>query len=151
MGFVTGLMFVFMERAVFRLARPTGEAFGRKGCPEPRLTDKPRAIASIVTAGWVPDEMRQYCDKGTEWLKENVPMIFNGEFVIDQYAAAYYPKELNDDEWQKALLLRELTEKQQQEAFELGKTLATRISQGSVRPFDQAAAMEAFEHSENSV
>ena len=151
MAFLTGLMFVFMERAIFRLARPTGEMFGLKGVPEPRLTDKPRAIASIVTAGMVPDEMRPYCDEGTKWLKDNVPMIFNGEFVIDQYAAAYFPKELKDDEWQRALFLRELTQKQHQEAFELGKTLATRISQGSVRPFDAAAAMESFEQPESSV
>ena len=142
MGFVTGLMFVFMERVAFRLARPTGEMFGIKGCPEPRLIDKPRASASIVTAGWVPDEMRQYCDQGTEWLKENVPMFFNGEFVIDQYAAAYFPKELKDGEWQRAFFLRKLTDAQHEEAFELGKTLAARISAGNVRAYDPAMAME---------
>ncbi len=147
MGFMTGLMYVFMERAVFRLARPTGEAFGIKGCPEPRLTDKPRASASIVTAGWTPEEMRQYCDEGTKWFKENVPMLFNGEFVIDQYAAAYFPKELTDDEWQRAFFLRKLTEKQHQEALELGKALADRISQGNVRPFDAAASEESIEQS----
>lgn len=145
MGFVTGLMFVFMERAVFRIARPTGEIFGLKGCPEPRLTDKPRASASIVTAGWVPEEMRQYCDDGTQWLKGNVPMIFNGEFVIDQYAAAYFPKELTNDEWQRAFFLRKLTESQHQEAFELGKTLAVRISEGKVRAFDPAMDMGGLE------
>ena len=151
MAFVTGLMFVFMERACFRLARPTGEMFGLKGVPEPRITDKPRAIASIVTAGMVPDEMRPYCDEGTKWLKDNVPMIFNGEFVIDQYAAAYFPKELSDNEWQRAFFLRELTEKQNQEAFELGKKLAIRISQGRVGQFDATAAMEALEQTESSV
>lgn len=144
-GFVTGLMYVFMERLCFRLARPTGEIFGLKGCPEPRLTDKPRASASIVTAGWVPEEMRQYCDQGTEWLKENVPMFFNGEFVIDQYAAAYFPQELKDDEWSKAFFLRKLTKAQLQEAFELGKTLASRISEGKVRVFDPAMALEGLE------
>ncbi len=141
MGFVTGLMFVFKERAVFRLARPTGEMFGLKGCPEPRLTDKPRASASIVTAGWVPEEMRQYCDQGTKWLKENVPMIFNGEFVIDQYAAAYFPKELKDDEWQRAFFLRKLTERQHQEAFVLGKTLAALLSKVCVRHFYAAGEL----------
>ena len=55
MGFVAGLMNVFMERACFRLSRPTGEILGIKGCPEPRLTNKPRASASIVTAGMVPE------------------------------------------------------------------------------------------------
>ncbi|NNK56509.1 MAG: flavodoxin family protein [Desulfofustis sp.] len=150
MGYVTGLMHVFMERACFRLARPTGEIFGLKGCPEPRLTDKPRAAASIVTAGWVPEEMRQYCDLGTQWLKENVPMLINGEFVIDQYAAAYFPKELKDEEWHRAFFLRELTETQQREAFKLGKTFASRISDGNIGPYDVATLMEAFEQPENS-
>ena len=100
------------------------------------MTDKARALASIVTAGMVPEEFRKYCDSGTAWLKENVPMMFNGEFVIDQYAAAYCPKELNDDEWSRALFLRELTEAQHEEAFELGKLLASRISEGNVRAFD---------------
>ena len=50
----------------------------------------------------------------------------------------------------EGLFLRKLTEKQHQEAFELGETLAARISQGSVRPFDAAAAMEAFEQSETN-
>ena len=147
MGFVTGLMHIFMERACFRLARPTGDFFGLKGCPEPRLTDKPRAAASIVSAGLIPEEMRQYCDVGTQWLKENVPMLINGEFVIDQYAAAYFPKDLKDDEWHRAFFLRELTEKQQAEAFELGHTLASRISEGGVRPFDADAHLGALEQS----
>jgi multimeric flavodoxin WrbA len=145
MGFVTGLMLVFMERACFRLARPTGEFFGLKGCPEPRLTNKPRAAASIVTAGLIPEDMRQYCDIGTQWLKENVPMLVNGEFVIDQYAAAYFPKDLQDDEWHRAFFLRELTENQQAEAFELGHALASRISEARVRPFDADAYLEASE------
>ena len=145
MGFVTGLMYVFMERACFRLSRPTGEILGLKGCPEPRLTDKPRASASIVTAGMVPEELRPYCDSGTVWFKSNVPMLFNGEFVIDQYAAAFFPKEINDDEWSKALFLRKLTEAQLQEAFELGKTLASRISEGKVHPFDPDMDLEGLE------
>jgi hypothetical protein len=109
------------------------------------LTDKPRASASIVSAGMVPEELRPHCDSGTVWFKTNVPMLFNGEFVIDQYAAAFFPKEINDDEWSKALFLRKLTEAQLQEAFELGKTLAFRISEGKVRAFDPAMALEGFE------
>lgn len=142
MGFVTGLMCVFMERACFRLARPTGELLGLKGCPEPRLTDKARAFASIATAGAVPEELRQYCDTGTAWLKSNAPMLLNGECVVDQYAAAFFPKKLNDDEWTKAFFLRKLTDAQHEEAFELGKTLAARISAGNVRAYDPAMALE---------
>ena len=145
MGFVTGLMYVFMERTCFRLARPTGELLGLKGCPDPRLTNKPRALASIVTAGAVPEELRQYCDAGTEWLKDNVPMLFNGEFVIDQYAAAFFPKELDDDGWSRAFFLRKLTEAQLEEAFELGKTLASRISEGNVRVYDQTMFSDGLE------
>ena len=129
MGFVTGLMYVFMERTCFRLARPTGELLGLKGCPEPRLTNKPRALASIVTAGAVPEELRQYCDTGTGWLKDNVPMLLNGEFVIDQYAAAFFPKELNDDEWARAFFLGKLTEAQLEEIFEFYSRQSFLISQ----------------------
>lgn len=136
MGFVTALMYAFMERATFRLCRPTSEMMGLKGCPEPRLTDKPRASASIVTAGAMPDEARPYCDDGTQWLKANVPMFFNGEFIADQYAAAHFPHELSDEEWTRAFTLRELDEAQLQEAFELGKTVAQRIADGQVRPYD---------------
>ena len=145
MGFVTGLMWVFMERACFRLSRPTGDLLGLKGCPEPRLTKKPRASASIVTAGMVPEEFRPYCDSGTDWFRANIPMMFNGEFVIDQYAAAFFPKEISDSEWSKALFLRKLTEVQLQEAFELGKTLAVRISAGKIRAYDPAMALEGLE------
>ena len=144
MGFVTGLMYVFMERTCFRLARPTGELLGLKGCPDPRLTNKPRALASIVTAGAVPEELRQYCDAATAWLKDNVPMLFNGEFVIDQYAAAFFPKELNDNEWARAFFLRKLTEAQLEEAFELGKTVASRISEGNVRAYDQSMFLDGL-------
>jgi multimeric flavodoxin WrbA len=136
MGFVTALMYAFMERACFRLCRPTGQIMGIKGCPVPRLTDKPRAAASIVTAGAMPDEARPYCDDGTQWLKNNVPMMLNGEFIADQYAAAHFPRELNDDEWTRAFTLRELDEEQLQEAVELGRTMAQRIARGQVRAYD---------------
>jgi len=142
MGFVTGLLWVFLERACFRLSRPTGELMGLKGCPEPRLTEKARASASIVTAGAVPEELRPYCDDGTNWFRGNLPMLFNGEFVADQYAAAAFPRELTEDEWSKAFFLRKLSEAQLQESFDLGKTLAARIAEGNVRAFDPDMTME---------
>jgi hypothetical protein len=74
-------------------------------------------------------------------------MLFNGEFVIDQYAAAFFPKELNNDEWSRAFFLRKLTEAQLEEAFELGKTLASRISEGNVRVYDQAMFLDGLEKS----
>jgi len=145
MGFVTGLMYVFLERTCFRLGRPTGELLGLKGCPEPRLTDKPRALASIVTAGCVPEELRQYCDAGTDWLKDNIPMLLNGEFVGDQYAAACFPQKLKDDEWARAFFLRKLTEAQLEEAFELGKTMASRIAAGKVGAYDRTMFLDGPE------
>jgi len=57
---------------------------GLKGCPEPRLTGKARAVATIASAGGMPIEMRGHCDIGTPWLKETA-MFFNGECVGDSY------------------------------------------------------------------
>ncbi len=134
-GFVTGLMTAFLERIVFRLCRPTGVLMGLKGLPEPRLKDKARAVATIVSAGRIPTELRSYCDLGTPWLKD-AAMLFNGECVGDMYAGAVFPRELADDEWPRAFLLRDLTEDQVQEAFDLGVTLARAIQDQTVRPYD---------------
>lgn len=135
-GFVTGLMTTFLERATWTLCRPTGEILGLKGAPQPRLTDKPRATASIVSAGMIPTELRQYCDMGTPWLKDMAPMLFNGEFIGDIYAGASYPRELNDEEWQKAAFHRQLAEEHLHQAYELGVAMAEALKQGRVRPYD---------------
>lgn len=135
-GFVTGLMMTFIERATWTLLRPTGQLLGLKGVPEPRLTDKVRAAASIVSAGGMPTELRQYCDMGTPFLKEFVEAAFNGELVSDLYTGAVFTKELTDEEWSKAYLFRELTEQQLQEAYNLGVTVANAIAEGTVRPYD---------------
>ena len=58
------------------------------------------------------------------------------------YAGACFPRELSDDEWQQAFLIRELTEKQRQEAYDLGVTMAESISSGAIAPYD-AATIEA--------
>lgn len=135
-GFVTGLMTAFMERISWTLCRSTGEIMGLKGCPEPRLTDKARASASIVSAGCIPEPMREYCDTGTPWLKGMAEVLFNGEFLYDMYASAVFTKELEGDEWHRAFLFRELTDAQFREAFDLGKNLATAVADGSIRPYD---------------
>jgi hypothetical protein len=72
----------------------------------------------------VPNELRQYCDTGTPWMKEMAEMIFNGEFIGDIYAGATFTKELKNDEWNRAYFFRELTEGQLQEAFDLGVRVA---------------------------
>ncbi len=134
-GFVTGLMMAFTERIAFRLCRPTGEFMGLKGCPEPRLTAKARAVATIVSAGGVPIELREYCDLGTPWMKESA-VFFNGECIGDIYAGAVFTKELQGEEWSKSFLFRELTEEQLQEAYNLGVKMAETIKDKRVRPYD---------------
>ncbi len=138
-GFVTGLMTTFIERACFTMVKPTGEVLGMKGCPEPRLTDKARAVATIVSAGQIPPELRQYCDMGTPWLQEAAAMIANGSSMGDMYACAFFPHQLNDEEMTRAFLLRELTEEQFAEAFALGEKMARAIKDDEVGPYDPAA------------
>ena len=141
-GFVTGLMMAFMERITFRLCRPTGEYMGLKGCPEPRLTGKARAIATIVSAGGIPTESREFCDLATPWLKD-AAVFFNGECIGDIYAGAVFTKELKDEEWSRSFLFRELTEEQTQEAFNLGLRMAEAIQNKTVRPFNPQQVMGA--------
>lgn len=138
-GFVTGLMTVFFERAIWRLCRPTGEILGLKGCPEPRLTDKVRAVASIVSAGLVPPELRSYCDSGTPWMLETGSLMANGSPVGDLYAAAVFPRQPSDQEWPRALFLRELTEEQLGEAYQLGVRLALALKEGQVEAYNPLA------------
>jgi multimeric flavodoxin WrbA len=133
-GFITGLMTTFFERAIWPLCRPTGEIMGMKGAPEPRLTDKTRASASIVSAGMTPPEMRKYCDMGTPFMREMAALMFNGEFVGDMFAAGLFPGQLQENQWTRALLLRELNNAQLKEAFDLGVTLAEAAKQG-VKPY----------------
>jgi len=138
-GFVSGIMTAFIERATWTLLRPTGEIMGLKGAPEPRLTDKPRATATIVSAGGVPPEMRKYCDMGSPWLGEAAVMLCNGQCIGDIYAGAVFNKELEGEEWNRAYLFRELTAAQLQEAFDLGAKMAGVISAGEAQPYDPTA------------
>jgi multimeric flavodoxin WrbA len=141
-GFVTGLMMAFIERITFRLCRPTGEFMGLKGCPEPRLTRKARAVATIVSAGGIPTEARELCDLATPWLKEAV-VFFNGECIGDLYAGAVFTKTLVDDEWSRSFLYREVTEAQLEEAFQLGVKMAEAIQNDAVHPFNPEQMMSA--------
>ncbi len=133
-GFVTGLMTTFFERAVWTLCRPTGEIMGLKGAPEPRLTDKTRASASIVSAGLTPPEMRRYCDMGTPWMRGMAGLMFNGEFVGGMFAGGLFSEELKEGEWTRALLRRELSDAQLKEASALGAVLGEAAKRG-VKPY----------------
>lgn len=143
-GFITALMNAFMERATWTLNKPTGTILGLKGCPEPRLTDKVRASASIMSAGGIPTELREYCDMGTPFLKDMAELSFNGELVVDMYAGAVFPRELTDEERTRAYFIRELADFQLAEAFDLGVRLAQAIRSGKVRPYDPERFMESL-------
>ncbi|MFZ5587899.1 MAG: flavodoxin family protein [Thermodesulfobacteriota bacterium] len=129
-GFVSGLMMTFIERAVWPLCLPAGEMMGVGGVPLPRLTDKARVTAGIVSAGGIPPELRQYCDTGTPWLRETAAMLCNGPWVGDVYAGAIFPRPLDGQQWSRAYLLRELTAGQLEEAFALGQAMARAIQAG---------------------
>lgn len=135
-GFVTGLMVSFLERASWTLLRPTGELLGLKGVPEPRLTRKARGFAIILSAGFMPTELRQYCDMGTAFLSDWGSLAFNGELVGDLYAGAFFSKDLGDEEWSKAYFFRQLTQNQLQQAFELGAKLVRAVTSGEIRAYD---------------
>jgi multimeric flavodoxin WrbA len=144
-GFVSSLMTAFIHRASWTLLRPTGEIMGLKGMPEPRLADKARAIATIVSAGGMPAEFRSYCDTGSPWLQDMAANLCNGECVGDMYAGAAFNKELEGDEWSKMYFFRELTEEQLQEAYDLGVTMARAVREKKVRPYDPMRAIQSLE------
>ncbi len=143
-GFVTALMAAFIERATWTLCKPTGTIMGLEGCPEPRLTNKVRASASIVSAGGIPTELRQYCDAGSPFLKDMTELAFNGELLFDMYAGAVFPKELSSEERTRAYFLRELADYQLAEAYDLGVRLAQAVQSGKVRPYDPERVIESL-------
>jgi len=138
-GFVTGLMTVFFERTVWRVCRPTGEMFGMKGLPESRLTSKPRAIASIVSAGGMPTGLRKLCDQGTAFIKDNGPWFFNGNFIGDLYAGAELDRMPEGDaDWHKLYFMRKLSQNQLGKAYGLGEKMATAIREKKLKDFKPA-------------
>ncbi|MDQ7825163.1 MAG: flavodoxin family protein [Candidatus Eremiobacteraeota bacterium] len=143
-GFVTGLMTTFMERIAWRLCRPTGEILGLRGIPAPRLTEKTRAVATIVSAGCMPTKLRKFCDTGTPWLKEQGAICFNGECVADMYAGVVLDRELEKDEWARIYFIRKLSEKQLQEAFGIGVKMVDAIKNHRIRPANLSGMVGIF-------
>jgi multimeric flavodoxin WrbA len=140
-GFVSGRMTAFIERATWTLCKPTGELLGMPSVPEPRLTAKTRAVATLVSAGGVPPDKREFCDLGTPWLKEMAALCCNGKCVGDVYAASLLTKELVGDERNRLYHFRELTDAQLEEAYTLGVKVAQRVKEGNIPPFNLAEAV----------
>ena len=144
-GFVSALMTTFIHRAAWTLLRPTGEMMGLKGMPEARRPDKVRPVATIVSAGGMPTELRKYCDMGSVWLVDMAGCMCNGECVGDIYTGAVFTKELEGDEWSKSYLFRELTDEQLQEAYDLGAKMARTVKEGNVRPYAPMRFIQSLE------
>lgn len=131
-GSVTGLMFLFFERMLWRMCKPTGDLLGLKGMPEPR-TDRVRALASIVSAGGTPNRLRKTCDP-TSFLKQTTHAL-NGHWVGDMYASAFLTKlPERDEDWERLYFLRRITKAQLQEAYDLGAGMARVIHRGNMQP-----------------
>jgi len=140
-GFVTGLMTVFFERIAWRVMRSTGSSLGVMARLESRLTDKPRAIISISSAGGIPERLRKHCDDGTPWLKGNAPLNFYAEWIGDMYAGARLTKlPQNEEDWSNLYLIRKLSQDQLEQAFNLGVKMGQAIKDGDLKP----TTMETF-------
>ena len=137
-GLPTALMFQFLERALFLLARPTGSAMGMQGCPEPRQTEKTGVAATLVSAGCATTEFRPACDMATPVLAWYASCFVNGLPIGDLYAAACFPRKMETADWSRAFLLRQLTGAQLQEAYDLGARMARRIQAGNPPPYSSA-------------
>ena len=134
-GFVTGLMTVFFERIAWRVLRSSGSALGVMMGLESRLTDKARAIASIVSAGGMPERLRKNCDDGTPWLKSNAPLAFHGEWIGDMYAGARLTKlPQTEEDWSNLYFDRKLATEQLEGAYDLGVKVGRAIKNGGLRP-----------------
>ncbi len=134
-GFITALMTLFFERFTWRFCRPTGQLLNMRGLPEPR-TPKVRALASIVSAGGMSEAMgKKYCNNATPFMKENGCLTLNAAWIGDLYAGAEFPKKMELEDWSKAYILRELNQRQLDQARALGKKMAAAIIANRLKPF----------------
>ena len=82
-GTVNAVTKTFLERICWTLARP-----GRwpvKGCPEPRTSDRKRAIA-IMSSGIIVPLLRRFCDDATKLIKSTIGDSLNAKLVGTLYA-----------------------------------------------------------------
>lgn len=132
-GFVTAQMTTFMDRLAWRVMRPAaplGHCFNL----ESRVTDKVRALGSIVTAGGMPRSLRRLCDDGTRWLKSNAPLELHGQWIGDVYAAADLERlPETEQDWRRIYFLRRLSTPQLEDARQLGVRMVEALEKGGLR------------------
>ena len=82
-GTVNALTKTFFERICWTLARP-----GRwpvKGCPEPRISDRKRAVA-ILSTGLIIPLLRRFCDDATPLIRTTIRDSLNAKLIGTLYA-----------------------------------------------------------------
>ena len=82
-GTVNAVTKTFLERICWTLARP-----GRwpvRGCPEPRSSERKRAIA-ILSTGIIVPLLRRFCDDATPLIKSTISDSLNAKLVGTLYA-----------------------------------------------------------------
>ncbi len=113
-GHPSALMKLFLERTTWTLGRPTRRIMWVKGCPESRIADRRRHAISITTAGVVPNSMKFTCNGSTKEMCAHARGIFNAKIEGRLFAGSIFRQGL--------------TERDRLKAYELGRTLAQRIT-----------------------
>ncbi|MBM4394602.1 MAG: flavodoxin family protein [Deltaproteobacteria bacterium] len=132
-GFSSASMVAFLERVTWRLCAPTGRLGPLRGVPQPR-SPKVRAIATLASAGGMPDRFARFCDPGP-WLRETGLNLLNGRWVGGYYAAARLPRQPSSDEdWKRIYFLRRLAPDQLWAAFDLGARVADVAARTDLTP-----------------
>jgi len=85
MGYTTALMMTFLERICWTFAKPTKSYFIVKGCPEPRLDKKRKAII-IGVSGMIPTKYKKLCNWATPQIKGVIKDSLNAKTVGELYA-----------------------------------------------------------------
>ena len=133
-GFVTGLMTIFHERLAWRVMRPSSSIIKCAGMKS-RLSGKVRAVGSLVSSGGMPGPLSRFCDDGTRWLKDNLPLELHGRWIGAMYACADLERlPQSEQDWEELYMLRRVSTRQRAEAHQLGVLMARAIRSGKLTP-----------------
>ena len=91
-------------------------------------------MATIASAGGMPERLRKLCDGGSVFLKENGAHFFNAQVVGDSTRCGREKRPQTDQDWQRLYFLRRLSERQLRAAHDLGAKLAATLGQGRPKP-----------------